>query len=40
MHSEFWWGNLLETVHLKKLRRKWDAKIKIDFGDVCCEERR
>jgi hypothetical protein len=35
MHTEFWWGNLLENVDLED--RQGVVRIKVDVREILCE---
>jgi hypothetical protein len=34
VHTEFWWGNLKERVHLKGCKCQWGCDIEIDLKEI------
>jgi len=38
VHTGFWWGNVWETDHLERLKRRWEDNIKMDIQGVACAE--
>ena len=37
MHTEFWWENLREGKHIRRLRRRREDNIKMYLGEVVLE---